>query len=418
MADVQTSNEGDGGAGQIDYTSASVREALHGSIEEIKARKTPAEEDAPRKKAEKKPDEREPGAEGRERGEDGKFKSKEPAVDKQLTDADTKTSQTSANPEATTSQQPAATTAHAAPSTWSKEKHALWASLPPEAQEYVQTRERQSQDGVQQLKNGYAQIDAAIHPYKDLIRSYGQDPGTTIRQLFEWNTALAGPHKEQVFAQLAQRFGVDLSRIAPQRQAAPGQQLQGAQDPFAPVFQQLQSWQQNIEAQLQQQTQQQQLREVKKAEAEIAAWSKDKPHFERVRPTMKELVGIDDQLVSSGQPSRFGIVRPDGSVDLDRAYKRAIALDDELAGQVAAEEQRKREAEIRAKAEAEAEAKAEAEAEKKAKEAEEAAGKKRAGASLKPRAAGGPIGRTGSPNSRGESVRDTLRRSLREASES
>jgi hypothetical protein len=233
--------------------------------------------------------------------------------------------------------------------------------------------------------------------------------------LFEWNTALAGPHKEQVFVQLAQRFGVDLSRIAPQRQPVPGQQ-QGAQDPFAPVFQQLQSWQQTIEDRFQQQAQQQQMREVKKAEAEIKAWSEDKPHFDRVRLTMKELVAIDDQLVSVGQPSRFGIVKPDGSVDLDRAYKRAIALDDELAGQVAAEEQQKREAELRAKAEAEAKAKAQAELAKQAKEAEDAASRKKAGASLKPRAAGGPIGKTGSPNSRGESVRDTLRRSLKEAS--
>ena len=415
MADRQSGDETEAQTGETDYAESSVRETLRSSIKEIEARAALDKEGSAGKKAETKQGEHGP-SQARERDDSGKFKPKEAAVDKVAADDDTTSSQTSAKPEATTSEQPpAATTAHAAPSTWSKEKHALWAGLPPEAQDYIQQRERQSQDGVQQLKNGYAQIDAAIHPYKDLIRSYGQDTGTTIRQLFEWNTALAGPHKEQVFAQLAQRFGVDLSIIAPQRQPASGGGPQGGQDPFAPVFQQLQSWQQGIEQHLAQQVQQQQMREVQKAEAEIKAWSQDKPHFDRVRATMKELVGIDDQLVRTGQPPRFGTVKPDGSVDLTLAYKRAIALDDELAGQVAAEEQQKREAEIRAKAEAEAKAKAQTEAARLAREAEEAAAKKKAGSSLKPRAASGPIGRGAGSTSSGESVRATLQRSIKES---
>ena len=415
MADRQSGDEIEAQTGETDYAKSSVRETLRRSIKEIEARQVPGEEDSARKKAETKPGEHEP-SQGGTRDESGKFKPKEAAVDKVAADDDTTSSQTSAKPEATTSEQPprghnCTCCAH----DMVERKACSMGGLPPEAQDYIQQRERQSQDGVQQLKNGYAQIDAAIHPYKDLIRGYGQDTGTTIRQLFEWNTALAGPHKEQVFAQLAQRFGVDLSRVAPQRQPAPGGSPQGGQDPFAPVFQQLQSWQQGIEQHLAQQAQQQQTREVQKAEAEIKAWSQDKPHFDRVRATMKELVGIDDQLVRTGQPPRFGTVKPDGSVDLTLAYKRAIALDDELAGQVAAEEQQKREAEIRAKAEAEAKAKAQAEAAKQAKELEEAAAKKKAGSSLRPRAASGPIGKGAGSTSSGKSVRATLQRSIKEA---
>ena len=132
MADRQSGDEIEAQTGETDYAKSSVRETLRSSIKEIEARPALDKEGSAGKKAETKQGEHDP-SQARERDDSGKFKPKEAAVDKVAADDDTTSSQTSAKPEATTSEQPpAATTAHAAPSTWSKEKHALWAGLPPE----------------------------------------------------------------------------------------------------------------------------------------------------------------------------------------------------------------------------------------------------------------------------------------------
>ena len=386
----------------VDFSKLSLRETIQHSVKEIHERpaavpeladEAPAAGDAPDKTDEK----------GRVRDEAGRFAK----VDKTETPADTEP-QPDVKPEATPSEPPPpATTAKAAPSSWSSVKHSLFASAPSDLQDYILQREQEMQEGVRKLKEGYGDIDRAVDPYKDMIRQYGQTPAQAIRSLLEWNTALASPYKEEAFRQLAQRFQIDLSRLAPQQQLSPdGMMPQGVPDPMQPVLQDLQSWQGRVESQLAQTVQQQMA--AQQAAAEIQVWSKDKPHFEQVRHIMQDLVAMDQRAMQDGGP-RYGAIRPDGQVDLDATYRLAVSLHPELGSQAQAADLARREEELRAKARAEVEAEAKA----KAKLAQEAARAKSAAVSLKPGTAGA-VGRAGDKTSHGESVRDTLRRSLKE----
>ena len=341
---------------------------------------------------------------GRFAGSDGKPADPELApVDKPQQKTDVKP-QTSEDPGAATPPQAAAaTTAQAAPTSWAKEKHQIWGGLPREAQDYILQRERESQEGVQQLKRQYEEIDAVIAPHKPLIQRFNQTPGQTIRQLFEWNAALAGPYKTEAFRQLAERFQIDVSQLAPRQPlAATDGGQQGATDlQSQEALRQLQARQQQMEAHLIQQQQAAAEREVQRATAEVQAWAKDKPHFERVRLVMQELVGVDQMAINQGQQPRMKVIKADGSVDLDRAYTLAINMDDELRSQVETE----RTAAERAKA---------AEARTAADKAAEAERARKAGVSIKPNAAATPVGRAAQKPPANESARATIMRSLKE----
>jgi hypothetical protein len=353
---------------------------------------------------------------GRQRDERGRFAPKDgdlpvkEVIDSSKAVADTNPAKTTGVTEATTSPQAAAATTATAPTSWSKDMHADWTALPPKVQDYIRLREQQSQDGVQQLKHGYAELDAAIAPYKQMIAGYGQTPGHTIRQLFEWNAALAGPYKEQAFEQLAQRFGIDLTRYSPQRQtpAATEGGQQGIQNPIEPVVQQLQAWQRGIEQQLISQQESVRQQEVRKAMIELQAWAADKPHFAQVRGTMQHLVGLDQAAINSGAEPPYGLMRPNGSVDLDRAYQKAIVLDDGLSAQVRAAELAAHQEKTRAEEAARV-------AQKALKDREALQRAKRAGVSLPPGSQTGPAGQASKAPPAGERVRDTILRSLKEA---
>jgi hypothetical protein len=411
LADVQGDVANDVSGSQQekpDYAKMTVRDTVRHVREELQ-RRSDTEEKSARAPEEDSQDRRQPSE--RARDERGRFAPKDgeqPQVDKELKPDDTETTQTGTQKEVTASQAPAATTAPAAPSTWSKEMHPEFAAAPRKVQDYILQRERQMQDGVQQLKNGYAEIDAAIAPYRQMISAYGQTPAQTVTQLFEWNKALAGPYKEEAFKQLAQRFGIDVSKFAPQAPRNPtdnGQQ-QGLQANLEPFVDGIRQWQQSIEQQLNAERSAAQQREYHKAVLELQTWQASKPHFERVRPVMQELVGMDLMAIRQGLPPRHGIVRPDESIDLDRAYERAIRLDDELSAQVDAERQAERLAQTQA-------AQAEAAAKKQAAAKEQAERAKRASASLKP-GSGTALNGRGTPSSVGESPRDTIRRTLKE----
>lgn len=422
MAEKSETEAGTNNEKAPDFAKLSMRETIRHSYKEAEKREA---EDA--RTAKQETDKQAESGTSRQREPEDKPITKEPAeklaekpaIDKSAASTDTTPAKTPEVIEATTSkQEPAATTPLSAPSSWSKEKHAVWAELPPTAQEYILERERQSQDGVQKLKRDYEDIDAAVHPYKDVIKRYNQSTGQTIRQLFEWNTALAGPHKEAAFAQLAQRFNIDLSKFAPQGQpqgTPNGRALQGIPDEFRPVLEDLRTRQAQTEAALQAERESTRSREVQRAAADIQTWAKDKPHFERVRASMQHLVGTDLQAQAQGLQAPFGIVRADGSVDLDRAYGHAVALDSELSATVRQEELAAREAAIRAEAEAKTKAEADRAAKAAATERQDAERARKAGTSLRSGAATGPGGKPGAETPKGESVRDTLRRSLKEA---
>jgi hypothetical protein len=107
-------------------------------------------------------------------------------------------------------------TAMNAPQSWAKEHHQTWASLPPQAQQYIALREKQMLDGLEQYK-GHAsigrQMSEAIHPFLPTLQQRGIEPAKAVQALLNAQAMLdrdpvAGLRK------LASDYRVDLSKIA------------------------------------------------------------------------------------------------------------------------------------------------------------------------------------------------------------
>src|SRR6266852_4180427 len=62
------------------------------------------------------------------------------------------------------------------PKSWAKEQHEHWEKIDPKAQEYIELREKQMLDGIEQYK-GYAgfgkQLREVFTPYKAMLDSQG-----------------------------------------------------------------------------------------------------------------------------------------------------------------------------------------------------------------------------------------------------
>jgi hypothetical protein len=122
---------------------------------------------------------------------------------------------------------PAATavTVRNPPKSWAKEYHEPWSKIDPKVQEYVELREKQMLDGIEQYKDfsgfGKAMRDV-ITPYKALIAAQGIDEPKAVAALMNAHykmSSLAPAEKLQYFAMIARNYGVDLGQL-PQGQPA------------------------------------------------------------------------------------------------------------------------------------------------------------------------------------------------------
>lgn len=324
-------------------------------------------------------------------------------------ETDTANEETGAAPHTEEAGEPAAQVAASEPpAAWAKEAKAEWAKLPKVAQDAILKREQDVQRGVDELKSKYADIDASLQPHLPVIRQHGHTPAQAVNQLFGWFQAL-GANPDQAFPALIQSFGWDPRRVyppqmqQPQQQTAPQQQQQpNAQPPQGTpqqqqqpvqlppeVVQYLQRMNQEIVNLRSSQTQQQQTyqqQQYKATEASMYAWAKDKPHFEKVRQQMAQLVGA-------------GLVpMKDDRIDLDAAYQMAVRMDGELFAQEQQAAQEKLQADVAAKAKA-------------AKEAQDkaAAAARKAAVSVTPASPGTNPGTRGTPQ-KGKKM--TVRESL------
>ena len=79
------------------------------------------------------------------------------------------------------------------PSSWAKDHHEDWSKIPETTQEYIELREKQMLDGIEQYKQGYAlanELRAAIEPNNDILTNYGIDAKTAIGNMFNHHRAL------------------------------------------------------------------------------------------------------------------------------------------------------------------------------------------------------------------------------------
>jgi hypothetical protein len=299
------------------------------------------------------------------------------------------------------------------PASWSKSARSQWDSLPPSIQDEVLRRETDTARGVDELKRRHeaelrewksrnTDLDEAVRPYEEAIRLSGQTKGQAVDALFRWHVALSGPNKNEAFRVLAQSFGVDTTQFAGSRSAQPqdGQSEQFSQ----PVVDY--SWMPAIDGvarRLERFEQMNAAQQQASAEQIVANWSRDKPHFERVRGLMAQFVDSDAKMGGS----RF---LKNGQIDMDAAYEAAVWADPEVRAEILREQQDKAEAAARGAAEKiKAEAEARLRQEKERSAAERA---KRAAASLRP---GAPVSGLNGASPSAVPSRETVRESIKRA---
>lgn len=110
----------------------------------------------------------------------------------------------------------------APPVSWSKEQHEIWAKLPPEAQEYIELREKQIADGMNGYKEikGFAdEMQRTLEPFRDEIRSHGITEAQAIQNLMGTHRVLTqGPleARQEAFVKLGQSIGLIPNEGQPQ----------------------------------------------------------------------------------------------------------------------------------------------------------------------------------------------------------
>jgi hypothetical protein len=189
---------------------------------------------------------------------------------------------------------------------------------------------------VQELRTQYQDIDAAVAPYRTVIRQNNVTPGQAINQLFKWHMELAGPNKVQAFMQLARNFGIDPTTFAAGSRAQPAA---GADpyDNFRPVIT-------NLEARLKTFEERESAALQNAAQQTWVNWSTGKPHVEKVRQMMAQLINADLGLIQAGHPQVSNTITPQGTIDMEAAYQAAMYAHPEIRATLMQEEQTKRNA--------------------------------------------------------------------------
>lgn len=278
----------------------------------------------------------------------------------------------------------------AAPASWNKEEKALWNDLPEAARAAIIRREADTTKGVQELRTRYQDIDTAVAPYKAVMTQNNVTPGQAISQLFKWHMELAGPNKVQAFQQLAKSFGIDPATIA----AAPATEAEkpaGADPQGNTIPDNLRPVITDLETRIKTFEDQNAANARNAAQQTWSNWAKDKPHAEKVRALMANLINSDLALIQAGQAQISNTIK-DGSIDMDAAYQAAVYAHPEVRQTLLQEDQTRRDKEARAAAD-------------KAR---------KAGASLKSGAPAGPVNGSQANAPKSETVRDSITRALAE----
>ena len=301
--------------------ASSLREALESAVSEVEARDSgiaaaPVEEAAPAESVQPAATETPIGepaappaaAPERKRAEDGKFASETPR-ERAIRLGTIKPAGASAQAVAAPAAAPAPKIPR--PDSWKKERQADWDAMSPSQQAYVKEREDQYFKGVSTYKQeweGAKPLLDAVAPFLPTLQQHGIKPDTWITNLGRAHHALAlgdGQTKLQMFAKLAQEYGVPLNALYDQQAALQFVQ-QTQQRPAPQQAQQPQDFEAKIDEAFAK-------REAAQKLAEFQRDIKTKyPHFETVKPDMA-------LLLEAGKAK-----------DYPSAYEMALRLHDDL----------------------------------------------------------------------------------------
>ena len=207
------------------------------------------------------------------------------------------------------------------PASWKKDYHEVWQTADPKLKEYAWQREEEMKKGVEPLlsKAQFAdQIQQAIEPYQNNLRTLGIEPPQAIKALMDADNVLrhgTPQQKAQMFATLSQQYGVNLGEIGTLQQQPVDPTVSMLQNELYSVKNEVMTWKQQQEA-----AQNQALL------GEINTFAEKAEFFEDARPTMI-------QLLNSGMAQ-----------NLDDAYNKALRLDEALSGKLQQSLQAKAEA--------------------------------------------------------------------------
>jgi hypothetical protein len=160
-----------------------------------------------------------------------------------------------------------------APKSWAKEQHEVWGKLPPEAQNYIEHREKQMLDGIEEYKE-YAhygrELNNVISPYTPMFEQAGIDIKTGVQYLLNAQYLLqtgSQQQKENEIRRIAQQYGVNL-----------GQPQQDSEQQLDPRLEQMQNTINQLQNAMRQ-TQQSALTEARaKTQSEVNAFATDGNH--------------------------------------------------------------------------------------------------------------------------------------------
>jgi len=162
------------------------------------------------------------------------------------------------------------------PASWSKEKHEVWSKMTPDAQEYVETREKQMRDGVQAIAKDaeYGRsLAQAIAPYKSLIQAQGLDDTGAVKHLLNAHHILTNAPLDQRTAyiyQLAGQYGIDIAR--------PSQDGVQSHQRVDPVVRELQQQVRQMQGQLTQRQQADFESRSQQVASEVTSFANDEAH--------------------------------------------------------------------------------------------------------------------------------------------
>lgn len=196
------------------------------------------------------------------------------------------------------------------PSTWKKDYWDKFDALDPSLKQYINQRETEYKTGVSTYKAEAEQaraLNEAITPFLPALQQNGIQPTEWIKNLGAAHQTLvygSPQQKAQMFAKLAQDYGIDLNGL--------GNQSQVQQDPQAEwLTQQLNQLRSKFDS-LEQQKQAQEQAELVNHIQQFQQDTERYPHFEQVREPMA------------------GLLQAGLATDLPSAYEKALRLHDDL----------------------------------------------------------------------------------------
>lgn len=225
---------------------------------------------------------------------------------------------------------PAAPVVKAPPQSWAKDKHEVWAKMPPEAQDYYMTREKQMLDGLESYKQHAGigrQLTEVFTPYKAMLAAQGVDEVKATQVLMNAHyrlTTLSPQEKLAYFAELGRGYGIDLSALSTAQNT----------QPIDPTVKELQDKVVKLEGTLTQRQQAEREAEAVKWKSTVDTFAADPAH-----PYFDECADDIVALIQAGNT-------------LEQAYDKAVYANPVTRAKELARLQTEQETKLRAEAEA------------------------------------------------------------------